>query len=138
MSNNQEFPLQNKQAAITINGVHTEILLTGYADKIFVVITQYGKIGSLIQTTLDISPQLAMNPSAVPTTSQFLMGESTGEQSDLYILYSTSILQAIGAMNPHEKRPLLLGIALKPLQDMSAKKQVFHQIIDQIMANRVW
>ncbi|OAD03511.1 hypothetical protein MUCCIDRAFT_124487, partial [Mucor lusitanicus CBS 277.49] len=109
----QEFPLQNKQAAITINGVHTEILLTGYADKIFVVITQYGKIGSLIQTTLDISPQLAMNPSAVPTTSQFLMGESTGEQSDLYILYSTSILQAIGAMNPHEKRPLLLGIALK-------------------------
>ncbi|GAN00824.1 conserved hypothetical protein [Mucor ambiguus] len=138
MSNNQEFPLQNKQAAITINGAHTEILLTGYADKIFVVITQYGKIGSLIQTTLDISPQLAMNPSAVPTTSQFLMGESTGEQSDLYILYSTSILQAIGAMNPHEKRPLLLGIALKPLEDMSAKKQVFHQIIDQIMANRVW
>lgn len=48
MSNNQEFPLQNKQAAITINGVHTEILLTGYADKIFVVITQYGKIGSLV------------------------------------------------------------------------------------------
>ncbi|KAK4516680.1 uncharacterized protein ATC70_011658 [Mucor velutinosus] len=138
MSNNQEFPLQNKQAAITVNGVHTEILLTGYADKIFVIITQYGKIGSLIQTTLDISPQLAMNPSAVPTTSHFLMGESTGEQSDLYILYSTSILQAIGAMNPHEKRPLLLGIALKPLEDMSARKQVFHQIIDQIMANRVW
>ncbi|CAO0802744.1 unnamed protein product [Mucor circinelloides] len=138
MSSNEEFPLQNKQAAITINGVHTEILLSGYADKIFVVITQYGKIGSLIQTTLDISPQLAMNPSSVPTTSQFLMGESTGEQSDLYILYSTSILQAIGAMNPHEKRPLLLGIALKPLEDMSARKQVFHQIIDQIMANRVW
>ncbi|KAG2196613.1 hypothetical protein INT46_011856 [Mucor plumbeus] len=138
MSNNEEFPLQNKQTAITVNGVHTEILLTGFADKIFVVITQYGKIGSLIQTTLDISPQLAMNPSSVPTTSQFLMGESTGEQSDLYILYSTSILQAIGAMNPHEKRPLLLGIALKPLQDMSARKQAFHQIIDQIMSNRVW
>lgn len=48
MSSNEEFPLQNKQAAITINGVHTEIFLTGYADKIFVVITQYGKIGSLV------------------------------------------------------------------------------------------
>ncbi|CEP10843.1 hypothetical protein [Parasitella parasitica] len=138
MSNNEEFPLQNKQVSITINETHTTILLTGFADKIFVVITQYGKIGSMIQTTFDISPHLAMDPSSVPTTSQFLMGESTGEQSELYILYSTSILQAIGAMNPHEKRPFLLGIALKPLQDMSARKQVFHQIIDQVMANRVW
>lgn len=52
MSNNEEFPLKNKQAAITVNGVHTEILLTGFADKIFVVITQYGKIGSLVSTFL--------------------------------------------------------------------------------------
>jgi proteasome assembly chaperone 3 len=48
MSNNEEFPLQNKQAALNINGSHTEILLTGFADRIFVVITQYGKIGSLV------------------------------------------------------------------------------------------
>lgn len=87
---------------------------------------------------MDIAPHLANNPSSVPTTSQFLTGESTGEQSDLYILYSTSILQAIGAMNPHEKRPLLLGIALKPLEDLTERKKVFHQIIDQIMANPVW
>lgn len=66
------------------------------------------------------------------------MGESTGEQSDLYNLYSTSIVQAIGAMNPHEKRPLLLGIALKPLESMSERKKVFHHIIDQVMANPVW
>lgn len=87
---------------------------------------------------MDISPQLAVNPSSVPTTSHFLLGESTGEQSELYVLYSSSILQAIGAMNPNEKRPLLLGIALKPVQDMSERKTLFHQIIDQIMANPVW
>lgn len=52
MSNNEEFPLQNKQAAISVNGVHTEILLTGFADKIFIVITQYGKIGSLVSFNL--------------------------------------------------------------------------------------
>ncbi|KAI8082565.1 uncharacterized protein B0P05DRAFT_57258 [Gilbertella persicaria] len=92
----------------------------------------------LIQTTLDIAPNLANNPSSVPTTSQFLLGESTGEQSELYILYSTSILQAIGAMNPHEKRPLLLGIALKPLEHMKERKKAFHQIIDQVMAHAVW
>lgn len=48
MSSNEEFPLKNKQAAIDIKGVHTEILLTSFADRIFVVVTQYGKIGSLV------------------------------------------------------------------------------------------
>lgn len=41
-------PIINKQAACIINDTHTEILVTGFSDKIFVVITQYGKIGSLV------------------------------------------------------------------------------------------
>ena len=61
------------------------------------------------------------------------MGESTGEQSELYNLYATSIMQAVGAMNSHEKRSLLLGIALKPLESMTDRKNTFHQIIDQVM-----
>ena len=52
MSNQEEFPITNKQAAITVNGVHTEVLLTNFADKIFIVITQYGKIGSLVNIIL--------------------------------------------------------------------------------------
>ncbi|ORZ21297.1 hypothetical protein BCR42DRAFT_448157 [Absidia repens] len=134
----QTFPIVNKRAAITINDLHTEILLTGYSDKIFIVVTQYGRIGSLIQTTLDVPANLARNPSAAPTTSQFLLGESIGPQSDLYTLYATSISQAIAAMNPNESRPVLLGIALKPLDDMALQRQAFHQITDSIMANPVW
>lgn len=87
---------------------------------------------------MDVSAHVAVNPASVPTTSHFLLGESTGEQSDLYVLYSSSILQAIGAMNPHEKRPLLLGIALKPVDGMPERKNIFNQVIDQIMANPVW
>ncbi|KAI9364272.1 hypothetical protein BD770DRAFT_178439 [Pilaira anomala] len=71
-------------------------------------------------------------------STQFLMGESSGEQSELYGLYATSILQAIGAMNPNEKRPLLLGIALKPIESLTEKRSIFHEIIDQVMVNRVW
>ncbi|KAI8878875.1 hypothetical protein K501DRAFT_257824 [Backusella circina FSU 941] len=133
-----EFPITNRQACIEHQGQKTEVLLTGFQDKIFVVITQYGKIGSLIQTSFDVAPHLANNPKEPPTTSQFLMGESQGVQSDLYVLYATSIMQAIGAMNPHEKRPLLLGIALKPLEDMSEQRKQFHLVIDQVMANHVW
>lgn len=44
----QEFPIVNKRTALQINDTHTEILLTGFSDKIFIVVTQYGKIGSLV------------------------------------------------------------------------------------------
>jgi proteasome assembly chaperone 3 len=43
-----EFPITNKQACIEHQGQKTEVLVTGFQDKIFVVITQYGKIGSLV------------------------------------------------------------------------------------------
>ncbi|KAI7871185.1 hypothetical protein BDF14DRAFT_1199785 [Spinellus fusiger] len=123
MSNQEsEFPLVNKQAACTVLGHHTE----------------YGKIGSLIQTTFDIAPHLASNPAAVPTTSRVLLGESMGTQYELYSLYATSIAQAVAAMNPHEKRSLLLGIALKPTDSMQEQKQVFHCVIDLVMAHTVW
>ncbi|KAF7730396.1 hypothetical protein EC973_002202 [Apophysomyces ossiformis] len=137
MSESTPFPIQNRQAGLTIDGHHTEIFISGFADRIFVVVTQYGKIGSLLQTTLDVAPHLASNPNAVPTTTHFLSGESNGPQSDLYVLYATSIAQAIAAMNPNEKRPVLLGIALKPAED-DKRKDVFHAIIDKIMDNRVW
>ncbi|KAI7874523.1 hypothetical protein K492DRAFT_211535 [Lichtheimia hyalospora FSU 10163] len=133
-----QFPLTNKQAACDIDGVHTEVLVTGFADKIFIVVTQFGRIGSLIRTTVDIAPHLATNPSSVPTTSQFLFGESSGPQSDLYMLYASSIAQAVAAMNPHEKRPILLGIALKPMDEMAQQRKVFNKVIDKVMACPVW
>jgi proteasome assembly chaperone 3 len=45
-----KFPVVNKQAAKTIQGLHTEVLVSGFADKIFIVVTQYGRIGSLVST----------------------------------------------------------------------------------------
>ncbi|KAI8067777.1 hypothetical protein BC940DRAFT_300451 [Gongronella butleri] len=133
-----EFPVQLKRTALVVHDTHTEIMLQGFADKILVIVTQYGKIGSLVCPSFDVPPHLARDPKAAPTTSQFLLGESTGAQSDLYILYATSIAQAIGAMNPSEKRPVLLGIALKPLDNMAAQRQAFHPILDAIMENPVW
>ncbi|CAO3650266.1 unnamed protein product [Cunninghamella echinulata] len=131
----QEFPIVNKRTALQINDVHTEILLTGFSDKSLLLSLNMGR---LIQTTLDISPHLVTNPSTVPTTSQVLFGESTGTQSDLYTLYASSISQAICAMNPNEKRPVVLGIALKPVDTMDKQRQVFHSVIDKIMENPIW
>lgn len=49
-SNEQsDFPLKTRQTARLLNGIHTEVLVTGFRDKIFVIVTQYGKIGSLVR-----------------------------------------------------------------------------------------
>ncbi|KAG1372497.1 hypothetical protein G6F61_011005 [Rhizopus arrhizus] len=135
---NNEFPVKNKQIAINIDGIKTEISLQSFSDKIFIVVTQYGKIGSLIHTSLDAAPHRISTLDTFPTTTQFLMGDSNGPQSDMYILYATSILQAIVAMNPHETRPLLLGIALRSIDDLAKRKKIFQQVTDLIMSNPVW
>ena len=42
------FPLINKQAARTIQGRHTEVLVSSFTDKILIVVSQYGKVGSVV------------------------------------------------------------------------------------------
>ncbi|ORE12070.1 hypothetical protein BCV72DRAFT_196561, partial [Rhizopus microsporus var. microsporus] len=90
-----------------------------------------------IHTSLDAAPHRISTLDTFPTTTKFLIGDSMGPQSDLYILYATSILQAIVSMNPHETRPLLLGIALKTV-DTNHSKHLFEQITNAIMKNPVW
>lgn len=46
------FPLINKQAARTIQGKHTEVLVSSYADKILILVSQYGKVGSIVRTSV--------------------------------------------------------------------------------------
>lgn len=42
------FPLINRQAARLIRGRHTEVLVTSFVDKILILVSQYGKVGSLV------------------------------------------------------------------------------------------
>jgi hypothetical protein len=49
-------PVATAQTARTILGQHTEVLVQSYADRVFVLITQLGRIGSLVRTSS--APQL--------------------------------------------------------------------------------
>ncbi|CAG8450370.1 2616_t:CDS:2 [Scutellospora calospora] len=75
-SSSTKFPLQTRQAARLIDGVHTETLITGFQDKILVIITQYGKIGSLAYVTFDSlsSKSLSSLSSDITTNVNFLLG----------------------------------------------------------------
>lgn len=40
--------LQNAQLSRNINGVHTDVVLQTFSDRIIVLVTQVGKVGNLV------------------------------------------------------------------------------------------
>ena len=48
--------IRSKQKEKTINGISTQVVCTEFSNYIFVVLTQYGKIGTLISLTPDMTP----------------------------------------------------------------------------------
>ncbi len=44
----KSFPLKNIQVAALIDGVHTEFILTKYANCLFVIVTQTEKLGTIV------------------------------------------------------------------------------------------
>ncbi|CAG8491711.1 5891_t:CDS:2 [Cetraspora pellucida] len=110
-----KFPLQTRQTARVINGVHTETLITGFRDKILVIITQYGKIGSLAYVTFDSLSSKSLSSFSTSTTTNinFLLGGF----SSLYQLYALHIATIIANENPNDRRSVVIGLALKNAVD---------------------
>jgi len=48
------FPVESKQLAFEIENCHTEIVINEFSDKLFVVITQLNKIGSMVKILIEI------------------------------------------------------------------------------------
>ncbi|KAI9592633.1 hypothetical protein BDF19DRAFT_451141 [Syncephalis fuscata] len=131
------FPVQLRQSAALIDNVHTELVLLEFHNRLFLIITQLGKLGGLLhcalsegathsaatqlsQFSLDesqSSPDDEASSSLLITCSQWMAHPLFGvsiEQQPLHTLYVTQLAQVITACRPHEQRPLLVSIALKP------------------------
>lgn len=50
---NSQALIKSKQAEKTINGISTQVVCSEFSNYVFVVLTQYGKIGTLISITPD-------------------------------------------------------------------------------------
>nr|CAG8600898.1 3196_t:CDS:2 [Entrophospora candida] len=140
MTSSQEettFPIQTKQSAKIIDGIHTEVLISGFRNKIFVVITQYGKI---VDT---ISPLRVSSTDTIPTNEIFLLGS----YSSLYQIYASQIANTIVQENPNEGRSIIVGIALmkKGTESMNEQeeeiiggKYLLEQVELMVRECRVW
>lgn len=56
-----QFPFKTKAGREIINGHHTDIIITEYVDQLFVIITQYDKMGTIIQVKQDVSSDESKN-----------------------------------------------------------------------------
>jgi proteasome assembly chaperone 3 len=58
------FPVPTKQFAAEVLGVHTEFVLQGFDNRVLVVVTQLGKVGTVLQArsvSLSLSFSLSLS-----------------------------------------------------------------------------
>ncbi|KAJ9062982.1 hypothetical protein DSO57_1004925 [Entomophthora muscae] len=127
------FPILSNHKAFEIHGILTDIICLSFSNKIFVIVSQVSKIGSLIQSTIDDyvlslpdyehvskdSPDtskdlLTFKFEKHTVSSKYILGNLQGTaSSSIYEIIASQIMNQIVEDNPTEKRALLIGIALK-------------------------
>ncbi|XP_023149240.1 proteasome assembly chaperone 3-like isoform X1 [Amphiprion ocellaris] len=106
--------IKSKQAQKEVNGIPTEVVCTEFSNYIFVVLTQYGKIGTLISVT----PDSRSNDISTPSFStKVLLGKDEPMTHVCAKNLGMFVSQEAGS------RPVLLGLALKD-SSIDAVKQI--------------
>ncbi|XP_070563901.1 proteasome assembly chaperone 3-like isoform X2 [Ptychodera flava] len=116
---------QNVEGAVTIDGVHTDVICTAFSDRLFIVVTQFQKLGTLVHVTKDLVGFVDL--SSPSFTTKVLLGK---DEPAVHI-YAKNLASKI-CTEPTSK-PLLLSLALK---DFSPK---YMQVIsDLVLTHKVW
>lgn len=116
--------IKSKQTQKEVNGISTQVVCTEFSNYIFVVVTQYGKIGSLVSVT----PDARCNDISTPAFStKVLLGKD--EEMTHVCAKNLTTFVAHEASN----RPVLLGLALK-----DSSRESLQQFKDLIKSCKVW
>jgi len=119
-----KFPVDTKVTLATINDKPTDIVVSKFSDKLLVIITQFGKVGSLIEIRRDIAQK--DDPSSAVHNIRFLFG---GHNEELY--FAARILTNF---IPNDQT-IILGLALKDYQS-STLRQLGDFIKDNQLFNK--
>ncbi|MBN3305135.1 proteasome assembly chaperone 3 [Amia ocellicauda] len=109
--------IRSKQREQVINGVSTQVVCTAFSNYTFVVLTQFGKIGSLVSLTPDASCSDVSKPLF---TTKVLLGKDEALTHVCAKNLVTFVSQEAG------NKPVLLGLALKDstVEAIKAMKEV--------------
>lgn len=106
-----------RTACVTIDGSPTHIIVQPYVDRIFILVTQSGKMGTMISASVDVT--LA---GAESYNVQVLMGKRDVPELELCARSIMSIIKNDGC-----SKPLLISIALKR-HNISTIREVINQV----------
>lgn len=96
--------IKTRQTEKEVNGISTQVVCTEFSNYILVVLTQYGKMGTLISVT----PDSRSNDISKPTfTTKILLGKDEPLTHVCAKNLATFVSQEAG------NKPVLLGLALK-------------------------
>eukprot|EP00128_Syssomonas_multiformis_P015220 Colp12_sorted_trinity150504_noHs@30006 len=119
------FPLDTKQFVKTINGVDTEFVLNAFQDRIFILVTQCNKMGTLLSAAKDMNMEVGSEPTY---TIRVLLGK----RDDSFI--EVFARQIVEAMTKAEcNKPLLLSAGFTSISIESLREMYAH-----ILENKVW
>jgi proteasome assembly chaperone 3 len=119
----RRFPVTSKQLVTTIQGQKTEVVQCCYDDHIMVIVTQIGKMGTLLH---------ARKEEGYGTAPTFNVSILMGKRDEpLMVACARQLIEQIskGGLT----RPLILSLGLS---DHSAG--ALKEIIQVIVANKIW
>uniref|UniRef100_H3BVR6 Proteasome (prosome, macropain) assembly chaperone 3 n=1 Tax=Tetraodon nigroviridis TaxID=99883 RepID=H3BVR6_TETNG len=116
--------IKSKQKVNEVNGILTQVVCTDFNNYIFVVLTQYGKIGTLVS----ITPDSRSNDISTPTVSTKVL---LGKDEPLTHVYAKNLATFVS--QEASNRPVLLGLALK-----DSSFDAIKQMTELIRSCKVW
>ncbi|XP_062846453.1 proteasome assembly chaperone 3 [Trichomycterus rosablanca] len=116
--------IKTRKTEKIIDGILTQVVCTEFSNYIFIVLTQYGKIGTLVSITPDLK-------SSDISTSMFTTKVLLGKDEALIHVYAKNV--ATFVCQEAGNRPVLLGLALK-----DCKAENMKTFKDMIKSCSVW
>ncbi|KAJ1432672.1 hypothetical protein B484DRAFT_447682 [Ochromonadaceae sp. CCMP2298] len=117
------FPLQEHQS-ILVNGVPTDLVITGYYDRVFVIISQLDSVGTILKADAEKK-----------SDGGFIFEVDTvlGKRDDpLLTIYARQIVERLSKTST---KPLLLSISLR---DNCRSTECFATILNALYEFEAW
>eukprot|EP00038_Savillea_parva_P003405 m.125422 g.125422 ORF g.125422 m.125422 type:complete len:150 (-) comp11165_c0_seq3:2619-3068(-) len=117
----KKHPVTSKQCCVDLEGHVTDIVVSTYTNCIFIVATQYKKMGTMLWVAQD--EQGAQ--SALPT---YTVKHLFGTKDDILLdVCGRQLIEIVAARTGGPPRPLLVSLALK-----SPSKQTVRGVVDAV------
>ena len=113
------FPPSTLRQVTHLGGLETEVMVTQYSDRVFVVVTQTNKLGAILAATAESSGQ----------DNIFRVRNVLGRRDDpLLNIYARNIAEEVARTSA---RPLLLAVSLS---EEGRSPQVFQELLSEILS----